>query len=285
MSPTRAVLGIPLIIVWLATHSPSRAERACARMRAATDASLARLAVASDEDTIAAETDTLARTLLEMSDALAFMGVGMANHCGFVDLARSAFGDEGNRIVNTLLAGQGGVASGEAGLALARLGELGRRDPELGTALRSSTEWRRVRERLEQTDAPPVTVFLDAWDRFLVEHGHHARGELELGSPRWVERPDEVLALVVGLLDVPESADLLASHRARAADASAAEARALAQLGPCGDCGFATSSGRAQGCAHPGESQERRRPRACGDADGAPGARREARRARSARFG
>ncbi len=232
VSPTRAVLGIPLIIVWLATHSPSRAERACARMRAATDASLARLAVASDEDAIAAETDMLARTLLEMSDALAFMGVGMANHCGFVDLARSAFGDEGNRIVNTLLAGQGGVASAEAGLALARLGELGRRDPELGTALRSSTEWRRVRERLEQTDAPPVTVFLDAWDRFLVEHGHHARGELELGSPRWVERPDEVLAMVVGLLDVPESADLLASHRARAADASAAEARALAQLGP-----------------------------------------------------
>ena len=93
-----------------------------------------------------------------------------------------------------LLAAQGGIADTEAGLDMWRLAVLARADERTEAALSSEDPWQRVRERLGETEHG--REFLTAWERFMAEHGHHGRGELEFFNARWAERPDYVLDLV-----------------------------------------------------------------------------------------
>jgi pyruvate,water dikinase len=86
------------------------------------------------------------------------------------------------------------MADIEAGLDLWRLAELAHADRETEAALLSGDCWSAVHERLVGTG--PGRQFLGAWDRFMTEHGHHCRGELEFFNARWWERPDYVLDLV-----------------------------------------------------------------------------------------
>ncbi|MDO8848950.1 MAG: PEP/pyruvate-binding domain-containing protein [Coriobacteriia bacterium] len=231
VSTLRLVAGVPLVAVYFLRHSPRAAARLCARVRTEAAAALSGIAAASSEDALAALTDRVVHSLDTMVDAIAFSGVAMALHGQFVASAKKHFGEDGPALANTLLAGQGGVASAESGLALARLSRLGREDRAVGEALRSSASWAEVRMRLEEAGEDGY-AFHEAWAAFLAEHGHHARGELEFGSPRWAECPDDVLAMVVGLLDIPMVDDIISAHEARGQRAAEEQARALRTLGP-----------------------------------------------------
>lgn len=230
-SRLRLALGVPLVALYFVRHSPRGASRLCSRVHAEAQATLDGIAAARDEDALERVADRALGMLDTMVDAIAFSGVAMALHGQLVSTCKKHFGDDGLAIVNTLLAGQGGVASADAGLALARLGRMGHEEPAVAEALRSSTTWAEVRMRLEEA-GPDGVAFHKAWLEFLAEHGHHARGELEFGSPRWAECPDDVLAMVVGLLDVPLADDIVSAHAARGKQAAAEEKRVLATLGP-----------------------------------------------------
>jgi len=93
-----------------------------------------------------------------------------------------------------LLAAQGGIADTEAGLDLWRLAALAHDDSATERILLSDADWGDIRSKLGDTKAGPQ--FLDSWDRFMTEHGHHCRGELEFINARWAETPDYVLDLV-----------------------------------------------------------------------------------------
>jgi pyruvate,water dikinase len=47
----------------------------------------------------------------------------------------------------------------------------------------------------------------------MAEHGHHCRGELELGNARWSEQSDYILRVVQGYVRAAGQADLSATHR------------------------------------------------------------------------
>ncbi len=47
---------------------------------------------------------------------------------------------------------------------------------------------------------PQAHAFLESWNDFMARHGHHCRGEIELGNPRWSESPDYILGLLRGYL-------------------------------------------------------------------------------------
>ena len=231
VSAIRAVLGLPVVLVWFVRHSPGSARRLCNRVVIETRVARGDISRTTDEAELARLADRIVHTLDSMIDAIAFSGVAMARYTQFVASATRHFGDEGPALANMLLAGQGGVASADAGLALARLGALARAHAQVAAALRSSPGWTDVRLRLGQLDADG-DGFLSAWDDFMVDHGHHARGELEFGAPRWSETPDDVLAMVTGLLDVEPADDLVVAYEARAQRAAAEETRVLASLGP-----------------------------------------------------
>ncbi|MRS11978.1 MAG: hypothetical protein EG823_02770 [Actinobacteria bacterium] len=231
LSKVRLVFGLPLVGIWMLQHTAGASDRWCARMGAGTGRALAELAAAATEEEIAAVTSRIAVMLEGLVDALAYMGVGMARYSAFVDAAGKHFGEDGPALVNTLLAGQGGVASAESGLALARMARTARANTSLAEALRSSARWDEVRERL-QALGPQSDALLEAWDAFMAEHGHHARGELEFSAPRWAELPDEVLAMLTAVLGTTDAKDLLTAYAKRGEQARAAEQMVLERLGP-----------------------------------------------------
>ena len=194
----RALLGIPVVALWMLRHTPARARRFVASTRATTLAFRRRLADAHSEAQASDLVRDFVSNLFGMTHMLGFAGAGMVQYANLSGLTKRWLGDETGTLANRLLAGQGGVDSAEAGLALAT--------PRLTRAL-GRTPCRRprrarlmdgVRGRIDRLSpaTPAAETFFAAWSAFMAEHGHHTRGELELASPRWAERPDDVLATV-----------------------------------------------------------------------------------------
>ncbi|HLZ54919.1 MAG TPA: PEP/pyruvate-binding domain-containing protein [Verrucomicrobiae bacterium] len=110
-----------------------------------------------------------------------------------------------------LFSALGGMPTAEAGLALWRLAVLAHSDPDTEVAVCSESEWPQVCATLRLTE--PGRKFLAAWDVFMIEHGHHCRGELELFNARWSETPDYVLGMVRGYLRSIDRSDPLENQR------------------------------------------------------------------------
>jgi len=179
------------------------------------DAYMARFKARNDEldrlDIDATATDELARMVGEtlrdnLRDIhLLFLLPGALAIGLFQRVCRRWLGDKDMTSAYRLQAAQGGIADTEAGLDLWRLAALAHDDPETERILLSDANWDGIRPRLGDTEAGPQ--FLAAWDRFMAEHGHHCRGELEFINARWAETPDYVLDLVRNYLRSVELID------------------------------------------------------------------------------
>ncbi|MEN6575175.1 MAG: PEP/pyruvate-binding domain-containing protein [Phycisphaerales bacterium] len=189
----RYILSWPRVIYTLFSHSPKRGARARARIKARNEELLA-------IDMEAMSTADLARlvpaTLRQNVDDLDLLYlVTSAPAILLFDRAcRRWLGDQDLTLGYRLLAAQGGIADTEAGLELWRLAESAHGDAQTEGTLLSEDSWGPARERLRGTE--PGRRFLEAWERFMTDHGHHCRGELELANARWSERPDYVLDMV-----------------------------------------------------------------------------------------
>jgi len=129
-----------------------------------------------------------------------------------------------------LFAGLGGVPEAEAGLALWRLATLAHEDSQTSAILRSEANWRQVRAQLTRT--PAGCRFVAAWTVFMLEHGHHCRGELELNNARWCETPDYILGLVRGYLRSLGQSNPIEHHRRIAEARHTLTKECRRQLGP-----------------------------------------------------
>lgn len=74
-----------------------------------------------------------------------------------------------------------------------------------------------VRSTAQLRDVAAGRLGLDAW---LQQHGHRAPGEFDLATPRWRERPQQVLALAAHLTDGVDPLDLHGDHDAAAQSAA-----------------------------------------------------------------
>jgi len=206
----RYILSWPRIAYELLTHSPRRGDEARARIRARND-KLRTL------DLDAMETTDLVRTLRtslweNTRDAdLLYLVTSAPALLLFERACRRWLGEQDLTLGYRLLAAQGGMADTEAGLDLWRLAELAHADKETEAMLLSADSWPTVREGLARTEHG--RQFLEAWDGFMTEHGHHCRGELEFFNARWSERPDYVLDLVRNYLRSMGSISPLENHR------------------------------------------------------------------------
>jgi phosphohistidine swiveling domain-containing protein len=204
------ILSWPRIAYDLLTHSPRRGDKARARIRARNDELRALDLEAMDTADLAKALRTsLWRNIGDVD--LLYLVTSAPAMLVFERACKNWLGEQDLALGYRLLAAQGGMADTEAGLDLWRLAELAHADLETEATLLSGDPWNAVHARLVGTE--PGRQFLGAWDRFMTEHGHHCRGEIEFSNARWSERPDYVLGLVRNYLRSVGSVNPLENRR------------------------------------------------------------------------
>ena len=110
-------------------------------------------------------------------------------------------GEDWRALLNGALQGQAAVISAQQIVRLAEVAEMVRRDPK-ATSWFTAEEWDPVefRRRLEGTDV------LHAFNRYLEDYGHRGVGESDVMSPRFVDRPELLLAVLRTQIQAPTSA-------------------------------------------------------------------------------
>ena len=111
-----------------------------------------------------------------------------------LDLVCTKWFPEADKIGGKLLAGIGGMADATAGLDIWRLAAAANSKVEVKDLILSNKDWCTIENKLSQTGSGKE--FLTEWNRFMLMHGHHCRGELELYNKRWYETPDYILKFV-----------------------------------------------------------------------------------------
>jgi rifampicin phosphotransferase len=199
---------------WIAmqgiTHSFARGDAWCARIKAGNDAHQT-----MDIPSLATSEllDTLDRLLKEgfRDWDLIFLVVQGSALLVFRYACQAWLRDPDLITSYRLFAALGGLPEAEAGLSLWRMAIMARNDRRIESVIMSDCEWSEIRPQLQ--DAAWGNQFLKAWDTFMLEHGHHCRGELELYNARWNEKPDYILGLVRSYVRSLDQANPLANQQ------------------------------------------------------------------------
>ena len=136
------------------------------------------------------------------------VGVGFGCVTAVFGLSRRWLKDEDGSLASRLISGTGDMDSAEAGLQLWRLTAWTRQHPRILQILLPPGPFAAAEIRLQAL--PEGREFLLRWRDFMLRHGHHTRGEVDIHNPRWSEMPDHVLGMVRGYLGLEQKADPLA---------------------------------------------------------------------------
>ncbi len=115
-------------------------------------------------------------------------------------------------LILRLLQSTGGMDDTRAGLDLWALASLAHQDEQVEALIVQATCFSDIKSDLATTQQGQS--FLQAWSRFMWEHGHHCRGELEVINARWCERPDYILNQVQAYLSSLDRVDVHARQQA-----------------------------------------------------------------------
>ncbi len=138
-------------------------------------------------------------------DAAAGVAVAMVFVRFFFNFVKGHTRNADGAIANRMLGGLQGLASAEAGLELWKLAAWTRQQSLLRAILAETADFDSLRPRFVAADEG--REFLVRWDRFMLRHGHHAFGEMDVHNPRWSDTPALVLDMLRGYLDGLAGAD------------------------------------------------------------------------------
>ncbi|MEM7167277.1 MAG: PEP/pyruvate-binding domain-containing protein [Planctomycetota bacterium] len=208
----RLLRALPGLCLWLWRLQPGRAAAVVPQLAEQRQRRRAAGAGPRDLRQQVADVDALLGELL-VDDGLAAAGVGVSYFDALDRLCKRWFRDEAGLQANSLLAGLGNVSSAEAGLALWRLAKIAAEAPEVCDVLTADGDFASVATALREVAGG--AAFLEQWREFLLEHGHHARGEIELAKPRWADQPEYLLSMVRSYLQMMPGKDLIAEYQER----------------------------------------------------------------------
>ena len=212
----RLLLVGPGLVWYVYRHRRRRAAAYLQGLRVRAE-SLSRVDVSRlSEDELLARLEGLIDELMVTDGPLAWQFVSMGALPILDQLCRKWFPDSGPGLANRLVTGQGGMDSAEAGLELWFLAAVAREQKGIEIILLAGESFSLTRTKLSRVEAGQK--FLAAWDQFLVRHGHHKQGEIELANPCWSERPDYVLDLVRSYLKNFDRANPAANRELRATE-------------------------------------------------------------------
>jgi rifampicin phosphotransferase len=212
--------ALPRSIDWAYRHRPGLSASFVAGARRRTDRlGSTTLSSMTDAELTAHILDAL-RSMDQLVDSVGFSGVAMTLFTLFAHVCRQWLADADGRLGRLLITGLGGIASAQAGFAMQALARLVASHAELRQTLEASPSVEAARNTLHSL-SPAGRSFLELWDQFMREHGHHGLGELEVANPRWREEPGLILqAIMSAATDPGRSATLEAAGR-READRTA----------------------------------------------------------------
>lgn len=135
--------------------------------------------------------------------------------------------DDGS-CASQLLAGVGDMVDADAGLDLWRMAAAADNSDKIRALMPSDDDWDTLEGKLSQFNQG--RDFLESWRRFMHNHGHHCRGEIELYNHRWFETPDYILKLVRGYMSQIGKIDPVGNHAERAKQRRQLEQKCRRQL-------------------------------------------------------
>lgn len=213
-SKARAVISLPLFLIWMLSHGPKRGYKYISRINSRIDTLKETATTDMTDRELAEYADSLLTEAIK--DGLEVVSFGLTA-VFFFDrlntLCVRSFGDENRVMANRLISGLGGMVSAEAGLDLWRLALLADKIKQVRHAVIAEVPYQKLRLQLEET--PEGRTFFEEWDLFMNTHGHHARGEIEFINPRWSETPDYVLEMIRGYLNNIPATDPLENYHRR----------------------------------------------------------------------
>ena len=141
------------------------------------------------------------RDALNIGNLSPLMAVTLVYSSMMFHLCGKWLDDQNLAQANQLMAGVGGLEDAQSGFDLWDLAKRVADDPRLMEVVQSGQNFADLRRQMEGSDAG--RDFLEAWNTFMVRHGHLCRGEIELANPRWSEQPDMVLGMLRSFLPDP----------------------------------------------------------------------------------
>ncbi|MEW6554797.1 MAG: PEP/pyruvate-binding domain-containing protein [Actinomycetota bacterium] len=163
------------------------------------------------EDEIVARIDRVLRLMAESDAILGVAARGMYYFMTLDRLCGTWLKQYRGISANRLCSGLAGMRSADAGFELWGLALAAHAEPGLRDAVLSGTSFEALEDIFR--DDLAAAGFFSGWRRFMLEHGHHSRGELELRNRRWSEDPAFVLDVLRGYLLSMDKVDPLAKLR------------------------------------------------------------------------
>jgi pyruvate,water dikinase len=198
LSLIKMVSRIPSMLLEFFTFSTGRGQAILNRVRRAVDAEAAVDTAALSPAELVSRIHMTAAGMIGDTEAFDLFGMGKTYDMVLYSNCQKWFGKEGHSLASRMLAGLGGNENAQAGLDLWELANAAARDESVRNSVLAADSFAPLRPSLAQT--PAGREFMEAWDKFMIRHGHHCLGELELLNPRWAETPDYVLKQVQSYL-------------------------------------------------------------------------------------
>ncbi len=227
VSSLKVLVKLPGFMLWILRHNPGRGRKWIAAARTAYHRHQRPDPGRFSEPELAARALAVLGQLGAGGDGLGYALAGMMYSTTLYDLCRRWLEDREGVLASRLLAGTGELQSAEAGIEMWRLARLASAEG-LKPAVLSGRPWAELRAELVGSAAG--RGFLERWDRFMHEHGHHGRGEMDIANPRWREQPDYVLEAVRNFIGAEGRTDPEADRRRHALERESLRAELAARL-------------------------------------------------------
>jgi pyruvate,water dikinase len=199
-------LKIPLIITGMLRNTPNKGRRILAMIETKNE----KWSYINPANMTVEEIGTCCRQI--MTDFKGLLShvlylFSMIAAIPILDIICNKWLPDGNINSGSLLAGVGGMVDATAGLDIWRLAAAADSKTEVKNLILSNNDWGTIegklcrgRPALESRAGclrhDSSKEFLAEWNKFMLRHGHHCRGELELYNERWSETPDYILKFI-----------------------------------------------------------------------------------------
>ena len=189
----RFFLKIPLIILGALCNTPSKGRRILARAGAQNEkwSSLDPASLTNEEITACCQ--EIMMKLTERLGLILYL-FSVLGALWILDIVCDKWLPDGDTKAGKLVTGMGNMVDASAGLDIWRLAAMAHSKAQVNDLILANKDWRTIEEEFCRDDSG--REFLAEWMRFMLLHGHHCRGELELYNKRWIETPDYILKFI-----------------------------------------------------------------------------------------
>ncbi|MHC4753549.1 MAG: PEP/pyruvate-binding domain-containing protein [Planctomycetota bacterium] len=205
----KIILGLPHAIYTIFAHRQKRGELFLENLRCTNDKLQNMNTSQMTEVELSKHVVTAIMNTFKSWNIL-YILTGIVAYANLKKICKKWLADDQSTLVNSLFAGLDDMDDAKAGLDLWQIALKAHEFAEVKTIILSGDDWQTTQETLTETDEG--RDFIKSWDKFMAQHGHHCRGELELYNPRWVETPNYILFIVRNYIDSIAETDPLKDY-------------------------------------------------------------------------